>query len=76
MRTVGSIDYRGILFLYHVVKGKNVKNYVKKCKIKLELLRKDEETRKEYYGRLDQQAAEKVAEIMMKERRVSQKRKE
>lgn len=47
-----------------------------KSKVKLSLLRREGETKKEYYDRLEQQTAQKVAQIMSKEKRVSQKRKE
>ncbi len=43
---------------------------------KLDVQRRPEETRKEYYQRLDRQAAEEVNKILVKEKHVNQKRKE
>ncbi|CAB4014655.1 Hypothetical predicted protein [Paramuricea clavata] len=55
-------------------KGKRGKE--KKNRGKLDVQRRPGETRREFYQRLDKQAAEEVNKILVKEKRVSQKRKE
>ena len=48
----------------------------RKSKVRNKFLRNEGEGKREYFERLDQEAAAEISEIMLKKRHVSQKRKE
>lgn len=60
-------------FLLNAEKKKVVNNGVRR---QLDIDKKPGETRREFYQRLDKEAAEEINKILLKQKHVSQKRKE